>query len=363
MPDAAPFEPKLAPPATKRHLSVARLARWWYVACESRELRDAPLARTVIGVPLVLFRDASGQAAALLDRCPHRNVPLSLGRVVDAGRLECAYHGWQFDGAGACRVVPGLLADGDGAERGTRRAPAFVVREQSGVVWVWPTPDEAPTGAPFALPYAGAPGYATVMRVLEMDATLHAVVENALDVPHTAFLHRGLFRGGVRHEVTAIVRRTADQVEAEYVGEPRPEGFVGRMLAPGGGVVQHWDRFVLPSVAQVEYRLGANHLVVTSLCTPVTDTRTRMFAVVSIKLRALTGLAARLVQPLALRIFRQDARILAAQTDVIRRFGGEQYMSTELDMVGPQVWRLLKHAEAGTLGEVEAGERRVRFEA
>jgi phenylpropionate dioxygenase-like ring-hydroxylating dioxygenase large terminal subunit len=288
-------------------------------------------------------------------------VPLSLGRMVDGGRLECAYHGWQFDGSGACRLVPGLLGDGDGAGR---RAPAFAVREQNGLVWIWATADDTPVGEPFGLPCASAPGYSTVTRVLEMDATMHAVVENALDVPHTAFLHRGLFRGGARHEVTAIVRRTPTMVEAEYVGEPRPEGFVGKLLAPGGGVVQHWDRFVLPSVAQVEYRMGAeNHLLVTSLCTPVSDTRTRMFAVVSLRLRALTGLVARLVQPIALRIFRQDARILAAQTDVIRRFGGEQYMSTELDMVGPQVWRLLRHAEAGTLGEVETTERRVRLEA
>jgi phenylpropionate dioxygenase-like ring-hydroxylating dioxygenase large terminal subunit len=58
-------------------------------------------------VPLVLFR-SQGRAAALLDRCPHRNVPLSLGRVLADGRLECAYHGWQFDYEGVCRKIPGL---------------------------------------------------------------------------------------------------------------------------------------------------------------------------------------------------------------------------------------------------------------
>ena len=73
---------------------MARLARHWYVACQSKELRKKPLARTVVGLPLVLFRDAEGRAQALLDRCPHRNAPLSLGRVTNEGRLECAYHGW-----------------------------------------------------------------------------------------------------------------------------------------------------------------------------------------------------------------------------------------------------------------------------
>src|SRR5262245_19283114 len=93
---------QLIPPPTKAHLSVARLANYWYFACQSRELGKRPLARTVLGVPLVIFRGEGGKPAALLDRCPHRNAPLSIGRVIGGGRLECAYHGWQFDGAGAC---------------------------------------------------------------------------------------------------------------------------------------------------------------------------------------------------------------------------------------------------------------------
>lgn len=355
-------EPKLVPPATKGHVSVARLARHWYVVCRSRDLGHSPIARTVLGVPVVLFRERTGTPAALLDRCPHRNVPLSLGRTTDAGRLECSYHGWQFDGAGVCRHVPGLTSD-DGAPC---RVPACAARERDGFVWMFAAPDVAPTSEPPALPQATAAGYTTVVRELVMDGSLHAVVENALDVPHTAFLHRGLFRGGARHEITAIVRRRSDGVEAEYRGEPRPEGVLGRLLAPGGGVVEHWDRFLLPSIAQVEYRLGeANHLLATSLCTPESDFRTRMFAVVSVRLRTLGALVGRIVQPIALRVLRQDAAILRAQSETIHRFGGEQYVSTELDLLGPHVWRLLKEAEAGVArpdGE-DAVERIVRFHA
>src|SRR3954447_11526083 len=142
---------KLRPPETKGHVSVARLTRFWYVACQSTDLRDRPLARSVLGVPLVLFRGQAGKAAALLDRCPHRNVPLSLGRVVAGGRLECAYHGWQFEGAGRCVDIPGLLG-GEGKER---RAPAAAVREQDGFVWVYPELDAEPDAEPFSLPSAG----------------------------------------------------------------------------------------------------------------------------------------------------------------------------------------------------------------
>ena len=59
----------------------------WYAAALARELRDRPLGRTVRGRPLVLFRTGDGRPAALADRCPHRNVPLSLGRCRDGVRL------------------------------------------------------------------------------------------------------------------------------------------------------------------------------------------------------------------------------------------------------------------------------------
>src|SRR5437763_1203972 len=114
------------------------------------------------------------------------------------------------------------------------------------------------------------PPYSTVRRHVRFEAGLHAALENTLDVPHTAFLHGGLFRGGREPvEIDVVVRSRQDGVEAEYVGEPRPQGLAGRILAPQGGVVAHVDRFLLPSIAQVEYRLGDNHLLVTSAFTPV----------------------------------------------------------------------------------------------
>jgi hypothetical protein len=181
-------------------------------------------------------------------------------------------------------------------------------------------------------------------------------------VPHTAFLHRGLFRGGKRNEISATVRRSSDRVEVQYDGEPRPSGIAGRVLSPGGGTVEHWDRFILPSIAQVEYRLGGDvHFLVTSLCTPVTDFRTRMFALVEFKTRFPARAVQRLLEPFALRIFGQDAQMLRAQSDNIRRFGGEQYMSTELDFLGPHIWRLLKQAEQGERGGDTVVERAVKF--
>jgi phenylpropionate dioxygenase-like ring-hydroxylating dioxygenase large terminal subunit len=336
-------------PEPPGHHSVVRLARAWFPVCTSSELKGRPIGRAVQGVPLVLFRAEGGAPAALLDRCPHRNVPLSLGRQA-GGELECAYHGWRFDGRGACRAVPGLCGPSDGP---ARRATAFATLEQDGLIWVASSPGEAPPEPPARIPLLEAPGYTTVRFDQRLRGTLHAAVENALDVPHTAFLHGGLFRTARQvNEIEVEVRRAADRVEAEYLGEPRPKGLLGRLLAPTGGAVSHVDRFILPCLAQVEYRLGPrSHLVATTAFTPVGDHETHLFSSVSLRLPVPAGLVRPLLLPLALRVLSQDARVLSAQADAIARFGGERFVHTEIDVLGPHVWHLLRQAERGLAAE------------
>ncbi|MGH7805330.1 MAG: Rieske 2Fe-2S domain-containing protein, partial [Candidatus Binatia bacterium] len=255
--------------------AAPRLVDDWYVVCRSVDLTTRPIARALFDRPLVLFRGEGRRAAALLDRCAHRNVPLSLGRMV-GDRLECAYHGWQYDGAGACRLVPGLerTEGGKGAQ-----VPAFPVVEQQGFVWVnvGQNPERR---RPYEFPMVDRPGYTSVRAVFDLEAPLVAAIENVLDVPHTAFVHKGLFRGGRRNPVTAVVRPGTDRIEVEFVGEPRPNGLAARILAVGDGPVEHFDRFLLPSIAEVEYRLADRaHLFTSAALTPLDDTHTRMFTV------------------------------------------------------------------------------------
>ncbi len=344
------------------NVSVVRLPQSWFILCTSRELGRKPLARTLQGTPLVLFRTVEGKPAALADRCPHRNVPLSLGRVVE-GTLQCAYHGWRFDAAGQCRAIPGFTGE-PGAK--SRCATQYATREQEGFVWVYSTPGVEPTSEPFRFPLLDAYGYSTVRRTLRAKGSLHALLENTLDVPHTAFLHGGLFRTEKkRNEIEVVVRRGADRVEAEYVGEPRPEGIVGRLLAPGGGVVQHFDRFLMPSIAQVEYRIGSeSHVLVTSAMTPVDDWDTLVYAVVTFRLPLPHWLIKPFITPVALHIFRQDARILEKQTETIHRFGSELFASTEVDVLGTSILRLLRQAErekASAPGEGVTQETRLKM--
>ena len=327
---------------------VPRVLRAWYVICTSAELVAGapPLERSLYGAPIAVWRSASGQAAAVRDRCTHRGVPLSAGKVCGE-YLQCSYHGWAYDTDGRCQRVPSLLGE---ADRQSRSVPAYPVREQQGMVWIWGDPEAAPTGEPYTFPWADRPGYLTVRQQLRAQASLHAVAENALDVPHTAILHGGLFRkdSPERNKITAVLERTDAGVSCEYKGEPRPEGLVARILSPSGGVVIHFDRFHMPCVVEVEYSLGEeNHIINAAALTPVGDHETLLYAVVSIRSRIPGWLLRPVVQPLALRIFDQDAKVLLRQTESKRKFGGVQYVSTEVDLLGPHILRLLQRAASG----------------
>ena len=53
----------------------------WYVAAWERELESSPLAVKLPDEAIVLYRKTDGTPAALEDACPHRKLPLSMGRI------------------------------------------------------------------------------------------------------------------------------------------------------------------------------------------------------------------------------------------------------------------------------------------
>jgi hypothetical protein len=97
---------------------------------------------------VVLFRDKAGIVRAFENRCPHRRVPLSLGRMKD-GALQCGYHGWTFEGGtGKCISIPNLHDDEKVPER--YAVGTYAVEEQDGFVYVWV--GAASSARPEALP-------------------------------------------------------------------------------------------------------------------------------------------------------------------------------------------------------------------
>lgn len=330
------------------HYSVAFPRRHWYPACQSGDLGSKPIAIELMETPVVLFRDRRGAAHALVDRCPHRNAPLSIGRVAGDGTLQCGYHGWCFDGSGTCTEVPGLDSDPSSSNRAV---PSFATTEADGFVWIWGEPGSEPSGRPFALPRLAerddARRVGRTVFVCDVESTMHASIENALDVPHTAFLHGDIFRGRKEpREITAVRRELPDGIEVQYLGEPIGFGPLTLSKDQTDLTFEHWDRFFLPSIAQIEYGIpGWLRIVNSILHLPLSPFVTRAWFVLDHSSPIPPAIGNVIVKARGKKILRQDADMLAAQTRTIRRFGGERYTSTELDLLGRGIWRLLRQAE------------------
>ncbi len=158
----------------------------WYVAGWPHEIADGQLlARTLCGQPLVLFRAADGRAAALEDRCCHRQLPLSRGRL-EQGTLRCGYHGLRFDAAGACIECP--MQDFIPAAAHVRSVP---VVERHGWIWVWPgdpvLADAARVPAMFAR--NAHPDWTSVGGTTYVRGHYELISDNLLDLTHETYLH------------------------------------------------------------------------------------------------------------------------------------------------------------------------------
>ena len=315
---------------------------YWYIVCEAKELGSRPIAAEISGMPLVLFRGENKEARALLDVCPHRNVALSKGESIN-GNIQCYYHGWQFSGEGRCKKIPGFKGKCD---LKARKVKSFDTAEKYGFIWIYLSMKEKAETSIDGPPFIGDSAYKTVFHPSLMESNLISLAENILDVPHTAFLHKGLFRNddSKKKSIEVELKRSKDRVECQFLGEERPGGFLGRVLAPGGGEVYHVDRFILPNIAQVEYKLEKTHLISSNYLIPLNRKEIKMYTFVSIKFPFGVNFVSKVAQPVLKKILKQDAEVLKEQSRHIEKIGSENFVSSEIDFFRPHILKLLKEA-------------------
>ena len=135
---------------------------------DTGSLGDAPLAVRLLGEDFVLWRDAAGKPRAARDRCPHRGTRLSLGKVCD-GQIECAYHGWRFDGEGRCRLIPALP---EFVPPASHAVATFAVADAHGLLWL------QPEGREPVLPAFPAESDPKLRKLVEQQEALQRQVES-----------------------------------------------------------------------------------------------------------------------------------------------------------------------------------------
>lgn len=161
----------------------------WYVAELSSRVTQGLVSVRILGEPVLLYRTSAGEIVALEDACPHRKLPLSMGRRL-GDQIECGYHGMTFDRSGRCIRVPGGQPIPD-----TARVRSYATVERFGFVWIW-TGDraQADISRVFELAHWDDPEWGrTAPDSMLVQCNYLYITDNLLDPTHVAWVHRSSF--------------------------------------------------------------------------------------------------------------------------------------------------------------------------
>ncbi len=349
------------------------LREHWYVACAERELRrDRPLRARLFGIGIVLFRQRDGAVAALIDQCVHRGTRLSAGKV-DDGRLVCPYHGWRYDGDGRVVHVPSIdgahaCEAGEDGGRHPFRQRALPVRVVDGLVWVYPGEGDPQARDVYRLPQREVAPWQSYVMINTFDGDLGMLAQNFMDVPHTVFVHDGIFRSSRGKPMDTTVATGPDGVLVTYHDGEDSIGFgLDWLTNPDRVPLAHTDRFVSPNVTHCEYRWGERSgFLIVSQITPIDARRSRVYTHIAYRFRLPRWLL-RVLRPLlhlyTRLVIRQDMRIMRAHREGLDNAPDFRPHNVRADIVHVSIDRLLDAARRGEpLADAYCGEKPMRFE-
>ena len=185
------------------------LKNTWYVAANAPELDEGMVSRTICSEQVLMFRKSDGSIAAIHDRCPHRFVPLSMGRRV-GDSVECGYHGLRFDGTGACVEAP----NDDETQRARTCVKAYTAVERYSVIWLWM--GDAALADPDTIPVfeflSDTDKYTCCQGYSHIKGNYQLISDNLLDLSHIHYLHPAIHQGSSFADFTNKVKLEGDTV-------------------------------------------------------------------------------------------------------------------------------------------------------
>jgi vanillate O-demethylase monooxygenase subunit len=226
----------------------------WYPAAWSHELGRALVARTLLGEKVALYRTEAGAPVALEDRCCHKFLPLSLGKL-RGDAVECGYHGMTYDPSGACIRIPGQAGI-----QAQARVHAYPAVDHLGLVWIWPgDAARAERAKLFALPPYGAPGWtANKGPYTYIKAAYQHLTDNLLDPAHVSFVHLSTLGSAGMADIPVATRQDGDTVTTSRWTLDQPPVPIFRAFRAIAGNVDRWQiyQFYPPSVSVTDFGIG-----------------------------------------------------------------------------------------------------------
>ena len=267
------------PGVTSTFAANPALRDFWYVAAAAATVGDQPLPVELLGQRMVLWR-AAGAVHAAADRCPHREAPLSRGRLVE-DCLQCPYHGWEFAADGTCTRIPSSGA-GVPIPRAARIDIAAAV-ESYGLVWVCLG---TPRGSVPAIAQDADPAFRRFNNpVEEWAVSATRMTDNFLDIAHFPFVHADTIGGAQYSAAPRVEVRALDEFFVGYEYDVEVSNPVAGRLASGSSspsLRRHMSTgFNLPFLTRstIRYESGLEHVLL--LCTTPVDDERSLFTFVA----------------------------------------------------------------------------------
>ena len=219
----------------------------WYVVARSDEVCASLRPRRLLNINVVIFRDTKGAVVALDDACPHRKLPLSMGKLC-GDAVQCGYHGLTFDGSGKCINAPTQSRIPDSAV-----VRSFPVCEKYGLVWIWMgEPDKADLSQIIDVEdYDNSTWGRTEGGVLECHCNYLLLLDNLLDPSHVAWVHQSSFASDGTDNVPLQMSQTDNNVVvSRWINNIDPPPYYAPMLDFSGKVdrYQHYEARI-PAIA------------------------------------------------------------------------------------------------------------------
>ena len=287
----------------------------WYVAAWDREIARTPLARKLLDEEIVFFRRESGEAVALEDRCCHRQLPLSMGKV-EGDQLRCGYHGLLFNSDGVCTEIPGQASVPPQA-----RVRSYPVVEKYNWVWIWM--GDPAKADPALIPnwwWADHRDWAfTRPDRVHLKCNYQLISDNVLDVTHLAYVHATSIGASSITEFPATVEREERLVRLTRWIRDRPPPPLYKRAGGFEGNVDRWQivEHVPPcftvNFAGCSDKKTKIDLMALSAPTPETETTTHYFFGFARNFGLGDAETERICSEDMVRVFNEDFPVLEAQ--------------------------------------------------
>lgn len=232
------------------------LLNTWYVAALSREVQGETLfARQLLDTSVLIYRKADGTPVALHDRCPHRFVPLHMGKRV-GDDVVCAYHALRFDCTGACVHNP----HGNGQIAASAKVKTFPLLERYGFIWIWMGNQPAdPAKLPDFSPLDDGPATGIAHTYMPMKAHFELIIDNVMDLSHVDHVHGEILttRGQLSPQIPKVTEKdNTVHVRWEWAQTP-PMGILAGFLPDTAAEARHFVEVTWHAPATIELRVGA----------------------------------------------------------------------------------------------------------